>query len=740
MSSISSLTDLDDLDISDTSDIEDFNMSATGGAAAGAAILPGYRHPGIQSGFAGLSRQTLLDMHSDPARIIRTFNGSYKSMKLQPKIELLDGANNYALWCQRMICILQSLKLNQIVIDGAIPTLDATDEELNNFAMMQMDGMLLINMTVKERILQTVTFDDPHLMWRHLKALFYRDNPYNIAVHLHSFHNLHSQVDLSKPLGEHVERFEIEHTKVLNLLKNSRKSLFSTKYFELLADDEMKKNLMLSALVPHNPLLVDTLMSNDRLTYEDAKRHIINLPSSQYKEGFNHNGVSANGEKAMVVAVGKRKPNAKGTTEKVISKPSDNTSYSKPSYHCYHCKKRGHKISECRIRKKEMADKEKSSEKADGKADKKKQTALVTSAGTPNASASVPEMVRPDSNDDILLSSQTQWKIDTCATAHMCNDLDKYHEFIPNCKAIVTVGDNIPLEAIGKGTIRLYCMLPDGESHVIELFDVLFVPKLGHCLISWNALRGDCELRGVHESDDEDYLYVYQHDAVVFMAKYVDNFPYVCLASKYEALPAHHRENDHTRCVDRDHSYWHFVLAHTSVIKPQLYADGKTLPKHIEKENKALFCHICLMGKSTHVVPLSHGTVIPKKRKIEAKSDEEAKEERCRTSRPFEIIYSDLSGKAPIASLAGALYYITFIDDFSRAAWILFLQEKSAAKEAIHNFVNLIKRQFDTKIKYFFTDNGTEYVNSDVRHFFLDKGIAHNTIPAYTHEYNDMTH
>ena len=70
MSSISSLTDLDDLDISDTSDIEDFNMSATGGAAAGAAILPGYRHPGIQSGFAGLSRQTLLDMHSDPARII----------------------------------------------------------------------------------------------------------------------------------------------------------------------------------------------------------------------------------------------------------------------------------------------------------------------------------------------------------------------------------------------------------------------------------------------------------------------------------------------------------------------------------------------------------------------------------------------------------------------------------------------------------------------------------------------
>ena len=60
-------------------------------------------------------------------------------------------------------------------------------------------------------------------------------------------------------------------------------------------------------------------------------------------------------------------------------------------------KKTGHKISECQIRKKKMADKEKSrekaadkeksSEKADEKADKKadnKETALVTSTSTPN--------------------------------------------------------------------------------------------------------------------------------------------------------------------------------------------------------------------------------------------------------------------------------------------------------------------------------------------------------------------
>ena len=178
------------------------------------------------------------------------------------------------------------------------------------------------------------------------------------------------------------------------------------------------------------------------------------------------------------------------------------------------------------------------------------------------------------------------------------------------------------------------------------------------------------------------------------------------------------------------------MLAHTSEIKPQLYVDGKKLPKHIEKENKAFFCHICLMGKSTNVVPPLHGTVTSKKRKIEPKTDDIG--ERYQTSRPFEIIYSDLSGLAPIASLAGALYYITFLDDFTRAAWILFLQEKSATKEAIHNFMNLMERHFDIKIQYFFTDNGTEYANLDIRHFFHKKGIVHNTILPYTHEYNSM--
>ena len=61
----------------------------------------------------------------------------------------------------------------------------------------------------------------------------------------------------------------------------------------LSTQDKAKKNLLLSALVPQNPLLVDNLMSNQALSYEDVKNHLCTLPSNQLKEGFVdgfHNG------------------------------------------------------------------------------------------------------------------------------------------------------------------------------------------------------------------------------------------------------------------------------------------------------------------------------------------------------------------------------------------------------------------------------------------------------------------
>ena len=43
----------------------------------------------------------------------------------------------------------------------------------------------------------------------------------------------------------------------------------------------------------------------------------------------------------------------------------------------------------------------------------------------------------------------------------------------------------------------------------------------------------------------------------------------------------------------------------------------------------------------------------------------------------LELIHSDVFGLVPIPSLGKFVYYVSFIDDFSRNMWIYFLRKKS---------------------------------------------------------------
>ena len=59
-------------------------------------------------------------------------------------------------------------------------------------------------------------------------------------------------------------------------------------------------------------------------------------------------------------------------------------------------------------------------------------------------------------------------------------------EVIQNDHGTVEVGDNHLLEYEGKGTCILDPLLPDGTSTTVRLMNILYVPQLGHNLLSWN--------------------------------------------------------------------------------------------------------------------------------------------------------------------------------------------------------------------------------------------------------------
>ena len=87
---------------------------------------------------------------------------------------------------------------------------------------------------------------------------------------------------------------------------------------------------------------------------------------------------------------------------------------------------------------------------------------------------------------------------------------------------------------------------------------------------------------------------------------------------------------------------------------------------------------------------------------------------------PFELIHSDVWGPAPTKSYNDFRYFVIFIDDFSRATWLYLLKSKSEVFLCFQEFVSLIENQFNTKIKIFRSDNGTEFVNNNFT-LFLKK-------------------
>ena len=77
-----------------------------------------------------------------------------------------------------------------------------------------------------------------------------------------------------------------------------------------------------------------------------------------------------------------------------------------------------------------------------------------------------------------------------------------------------------------------------------------------------------------------------------------------------------------------------------------------------------------------------------------------------KTSKAFELVYSDVWGPSHIQSVDGYRYYLHFIDDFTRFTWIFPLKLKSECIKVFAWFNVFVERQFNSKIKCLQTDWG----------------------------------
>ena len=81
-----------------------------------------------------------------------------------------------------------------------------------------------------------------------------------------------------------------------------------------------------------------------------------------------------------------------------------------------------------------------------------------------------------------------------------------------------------------------------------------------------------------------------------------------------------------------------------------------------------------------------------------------------RASKIFELVHSDIWG--PISeSFDGYKYFVTFVDDYSRATWLYLLKSKSQLMDMFKDFHNLVKNHFSSNIQTLRSDNGSKYMS-----------------------------
>ncbi|GKD49999.1 putative RNA-directed DNA polymerase [Tanacetum coccineum] len=158
---------------------------------------------------------------------------------------------------------------------------------------------------------------------------------------------------------------------------------------------------------------------------------------------------------------------------------------------------------------------------------------------------------------------------------------------------------------------------------------------------------------------------------------------------------------------------WHCRLGHPG--DPALDVLKGVLK--IDKEDKNHFCEICQRAKQTRKpFPLSEH----------------------KTKSLGDIVHLDLWGPYKVASHTGHRYFLTIVDDYTRAVWVYLIKSKDEVFESINTFFNLIKNQFKSTVKIFRSDNGTEFVNQNFHKFCKEKGIVHQTSCAYTPQQNGV--
>ncbi|CAI7837920.1 unnamed protein product, partial [Closterium sp. NIES-54] len=171
---------------------------------------------------------------------------------------------------------------------------------------------------------------------------------------------------------------------------------------------------------------------------------------------------------------------------------------------------------------------------------------------------------------------------------------------------------------------------------------------------------------------------------------------------------------------DADWEPWHERLCHINIpMLQKLVKDGSLKGLEVKGAAKEIgSCPTCLETKFTKF-PFSSGTGPAKA--------------------PLALVHLDVVGPTRGPSLSGSRYFLTIVDDHTRAVRVYPLKAKGEVAVAVlKEWMPRAQRESGHKVKVIRTDNGGEFIGADFEVVLKKKGIQHQLTVPYNPQQNGV--
>ena len=334
------------------------------------------------------------------------------------------------------------------------------------------------------------------------------------------------------------------------------------------------------------------------------------------------------------------------------------------------------------------------------------------SAGVCNFDTYDPE--NDEELDERLIFYYT-WLADTATTSHIANSRDAFSTFESLRKPINGVG-NASTYAEGKGTVNVQSRVGAKTFH-LTLNDVLYVPANWQNLLSLG--RWD-DAGGKYRGENSSLTLATKNGETVATGMKLRNNLYKMSDFAVQKESTYSRTEDGVAQVcaitepAKSWEVWHKRYGHIGMDSLQELFNKKLVDGFsVDPKTPKYDCVACVQAKQ-HVTPFPKGH-----------------REKDSQMRPGQLTHTDIWGPYYVQSIHGNVYLITFLDDGTRRPRLRFLKRKDEGGQAVKDYVASLKAQGLTA-QYIRCDQGTEYLNDDLKAWLNEQGITLQVTAPYS--------